>query len=59
MTSDKGEKTAILFEPNDPNLPAEHITYNQLYKRVNRFANVLKSNGILMSPHFKSTGMEL
>ncbi|MFL2621664.1 MAG: acetate--CoA ligase [Flavobacteriaceae bacterium] len=44
--SDKGEKTAILFEPNDPNLPAEHITYNQLYKRVNRFANVLKSNGI-------------
>ena len=44
--TDKGEKTAILFEPNDPNLPAEHITYNQLYKRVNRFANVLKSNGI-------------
>ena len=44
--SDKGEKTALLFEPNDPNLPAEHITYNQLYKRVNRFANVLKSNGI-------------
>ena len=44
--SDKGEKTAILFEPNDPNSPAEHITYNQLYKRVNRFANVLKSNGI-------------
>ena len=44
--SDKGEKTAILFEPNDPNLPTEYITYNQLYKRVNRFANVLKSNGI-------------
>ena len=44
--SDKGEKTAILFEPNDPNLPAEHISYNQLYKRVNKFANVLKSNGI-------------
>ena len=44
--NNKGEKTAILFEPNDPNLPAEHITYNQLYKRVNRFANVLKSNGI-------------
>ena len=44
--NDKGEKTAILFEPNDPNLPAEHISYNQLYKRVNKFANVLKSNGI-------------
>ena len=44
--NDKGEKTAILFEPNDPNLPAEHISYNQLYKLVNKFANVLKSNGI-------------
>ena len=44
--SDKGDKTAILFEPNDPNLPAEHISYSQLYKRVNKFANVLKSNGI-------------
>ncbi len=42
----KGEKTAILFEPNDPKEAAEHITYNQLYKRVNQFANVLKSKGI-------------
>ncbi|MGB0806811.1 MAG: acetate--CoA ligase [Salibacteraceae bacterium] len=42
----KGHKTAILFEPNDPNEPAEHITYNQLHARVNQFANVLKSRGI-------------
>ncbi len=42
----KGEKTAILFEPNNPNDPAEHITYNQLHKRVNQFANVLKNNGV-------------
>ncbi|WP_066756201.1 acetate--CoA ligase [Crocinitomix algicola] len=42
----KGDKTAILFEPNDPNSPAEHITYNRLYERVNQFANVLKSKGI-------------
>ncbi|MEP0264782.1 acetate--CoA ligase [Dokdonia sp.] len=41
-----GDKTAILFEPNDPNDPAEHITYNELHKRVNQFANVLKSKGI-------------
>tara|TARA_R110002050_G_scaffold41242_1_gene100051 strand:+ start:41016 stop:42923 length:1908 start_codon:yes stop_codon:yes gene_type:complete len=41
-----GEKTAILFEPNNPNDPAEHITYNQLHKRVNKFANVLKRNGV-------------
>lgn len=42
----RGEKTAILFEPNDSKDPAEHITYNELYKRVNQFANVLKSKGI-------------
>ena len=42
----RGEKTAILFEPNDPNETAEHITYNQLHQRVNQFANVLKNQGI-------------
>ncbi|MDG1038948.1 MAG: acetate--CoA ligase [Polaribacter sp.] len=42
----RGDKTAILFEPNDPNAPAEHITYNQLLERVNKFANVLKENGV-------------
>ncbi len=42
----RGDKTAILFEPNDPNAPAEHITYNHLLERVNKFANVLKENGV-------------
>ncbi|MEP3838533.1 MAG: acetate--CoA ligase [Algibacter sp.] len=42
----RGEKTAILFEPNNPEEPAQHITYNELYKRVNKFANVLKAQGI-------------
>ncbi len=42
----RGEKTAILFEPNNPNEKAEHITYNQLSKKVNQFANVLKDQGI-------------
>jgi acetyl-CoA synthetase len=42
----RSEKTAILFEPNNPNEPALHITYNELAKRVNQFANVLKSQGI-------------
>ncbi|MBD0822926.1 acetate--CoA ligase [Aestuariibaculum marinum] len=42
----RGNKTAILFEPNSPDEPAEHITYNDLYKRVNKFANVLKAQGI-------------
>ncbi|TBN03009.1 acetate--CoA ligase [Hyunsoonleella flava] len=39
-------KTAILFEPNNPNEAAEHITYRQLHKRVCQFANVLKDKGI-------------
>ncbi|GAB1307323.1 acetate--CoA ligase [Urechidicola sp. KH5] len=42
----KGNKTAILFEPNNPNEEAQHITYNRLYERVNQFANVLKEQGI-------------
>ncbi|MDY2586723.1 acetate--CoA ligase [Winogradskyella aquimaris] len=42
----RGDKTAILFEPNDPNEPAEHITYKQLHERVCKFANVLLEKGI-------------
>jgi|TARA_B110000037_G_C17128338_1_gene509602 acetyl-CoA synthetase len=41
-----GNKTAILFEPNNPDEEAQHITYNRLYERVNQFANVLKDQGI-------------
>jgi len=40
------DKTAILFEPNDPNEAAQHISYGELHKRVNAFANVLKDKGI-------------
>ncbi len=42
----RGDKTAILFEPNDPKEGAEHITYKQLHHRVNQFANVLKAQGV-------------
>ena len=42
----RADKTAILFEPNDPSQEAEHISYSQLYQRVNKMANVLKSKGI-------------
>lgn len=41
-----GDKTAILFEPNDPSEKAQHISYNELHRRVNKFANVLKDKGI-------------
>jgi len=42
----RGDKTAIIFEPNNPDKEAEHISYRQLYERVNQFANVLKSKGV-------------
>ena len=42
----RGDKTAILFEPNNPKEEAQHITYKQLHKKVCQFANVLKSQGI-------------
>ncbi|RYD92275.1 MAG: acetate--CoA ligase, partial [Sphingobacteriales bacterium] len=40
------DKTAIIFEPNDPSEEALHITYNELYDRVARMANVLRDQGI-------------
>ncbi|MEM9647492.1 MAG: acetate--CoA ligase [Bacteroidota bacterium] len=42
----RGDKTAILFEPNNPDEEAQHITYRQLHERVCRFANVLKDQGV-------------
>ena len=42
----RGGKTAILFEPNNPEESAQHITYQQLYERVNKMANVLKGKGV-------------
>jgi len=42
----RGDKIAILFESNDPESPPEHISYDELHKRVCKFANVLKSKGI-------------
>ncbi|MFY0605012.1 MAG: acetate--CoA ligase [Flavobacteriaceae bacterium] len=42
----KGDQTAIIWEPNDPNDKAQHITYKQLHSKVCAFANVLKNNGV-------------
>ena len=41
-----GNKTAIIWEPNNPDEESRYITYRQLYVKVSRFANVLKNNGI-------------
>lgn len=42
----RGEKTAIIFEPNNPDEPALHISYNELHERVCKMANVLRDQGI-------------
>ncbi|WP_046743689.1 acetate--CoA ligase [Kordia zhangzhouensis] len=42
----RGDKTAIIFEPNDPKEEAQHISYRELHDKVCRFANVLKEKGI-------------
>ncbi len=42
----RGNKTAILFEPNNPKEEAQHITYIQLHERVCRMSNVLLDHGI-------------
>ncbi|MCB9163049.1 MAG: acetate--CoA ligase [Flavobacteriales bacterium] len=41
----RGDKTAILWEPNDPGEEAQRISYRELHARVCRFANVLEHNG--------------
>ena len=41
-----GDRTAILWEPNDPSDPTTSITYAELLDRVCRFANVLKGRGV-------------
>ncbi|KGK29998.1 acetate--CoA ligase [Cellulophaga sp. E6(2014)] len=42
----RGEKIAIIFEPNNPEEEAQHISYYQLHDKVCRMANVLKEKGI-------------
>ena len=42
----RGDKTAIIFEPNNPDEEALHITYNELHQRVCKMANVLREQGI-------------
>jgi len=42
----RGNKTAIIFEPNNPKEEAQHITYRELHEQVCRMANVLKEKGV-------------
>lgn len=43
---ERGDKVAIIFEPNDIYEQTQHITYKELYARVSKMANVLTEMGI-------------
>ncbi len=42
----RGDKTAILFEPDSPDAPAQKVSYRQLYERVCRLGNALRNLGV-------------
>ncbi|MGY3437462.1 MULTISPECIES: acetate--CoA ligase [unclassified Marinovum] len=42
----RGDQTAIIFEPDDPNEDAQHITYKQLHANVCKMSNVLSDLGV-------------
>ncbi|MDU8944748.1 acetate--CoA ligase [Ovoidimarina sediminis] len=44
--AERGDQTAIIWEPDDPNEAAAHISYRELHSNVCRFANVLKGMGV-------------
>jgi len=42
----RGDKTALLFEPDDPAKPAQHVSYRELHTRVCQLANALRALGV-------------
>ena len=42
----RGNKLALIYEPNDPKTRHLRLTYRELYQQVCQFANVLKNNGV-------------
>jgi len=44
--AERGEQTAFIFEPDDPNEEVLHVTYQALHEQVCRLANVLKKHGV-------------
>ena len=42
----RGDKTAIIWEPDDPSMDSKHISYRELHEQTCRMANVLKQLGV-------------
>ncbi|EQC44591.1 acetate--CoA ligase [Bacteriovorax sp. BSW11_IV] len=43
---DRGDKVALLFEPNDPSDQVQKYTYKQLHEAVCKASNMLKAQGV-------------
>ena len=41
-----GNKTAIIWEPNDPNEAAIHMSYRELFEKTCQFSNALEAEGV-------------
>ena len=44
--AERGDKTALIFEPDSPDAPAERISYRELHQRVCKLANALRALGV-------------
>ncbi len=44
--SDRGEQTALIWEPDDPQEEVRHISYRELHAEVCQLSNVLESHGV-------------
>ena len=44
--SERGDKTAIIWEPNDPEESPIYLSYKELYEQTCTFSNALRSKGI-------------
>lgn len=42
----RADKTAIIWEPDNPQTPSKKITYRELHTAVCKFANILKRQGV-------------
>src|SRR5687768_15626891 len=44
--AERGEQTAIIWEPDDPATPVRILTYRELHEATCRFANLLRAEGV-------------
>ena len=41
-----GDKTAIIWEPNDPKEASLHISYRELFEKTSQFSNAMEAQGV-------------